>query len=74
MSLDQALCRVAVNGILHLARAPHRLNHHGYREQDKTTPPGVAGQDHPATDTGARKKGNELEFDPGLLHRFVTEF
>ena len=74
VSLDQALRRVAVNGILHLARAPHRLNHHGYREQDKTTPPGVAGQDHPTIDTGARKKGSELEFDPGLLHRFVTEF
>src|SRR5699024_12600703 len=29
VSLDQALHRVAVNGILHLARAPHRLNHHG---------------------------------------------
>src|SRR5699024_1664161 len=74
VSLDQALHRVAVNGILHLARAPHRLNPHGYREHDKATPPGVAGRDHPTTDTGSRKKGNELEFDPGLLHRFVTEF
>ncbi len=74
VGLDQALRRVAVNGILHLARAPHRLTHHGYREQDRTTPPGVAGPDHPTTDTKPRKKGNEPEFDPGLLHRFVTEF